>query len=130
MHDEERSRRPSIIADDLVELVRERIMENLHFTITELSGHFPHIFRLLATQNSHGVTVVQKIVCQRGTKTTDTRTQSKALVVSIDISAATQIMKRGLRTLQKKKKNSSQCIGVTVDLPARRNSSRICRRGK
>ena len=58
MHDEERSERPSIIMQDLVELVQERIMENLCFTITELSSHFPQI------------------------------SQSKANGVSIDISAA------------------------------------------
>jgi hypothetical protein len=47
VHDEKRSGRPSIITDDLVELVRERIMENRHFTITELSSHFPQISRSL-----------------------------------------------------------------------------------
>ena len=34
VHDEERSGRPSLINDDLVELVRQRIMENRRFTIT------------------------------------------------------------------------------------------------
>jgi hypothetical protein len=38
-------------------------------------------------------------------------------------------MKRGLHTLPQKP-SSSQCIGVTVDHPVRRNSSRRCRRGK
>ena len=41
MSDEERSGRPSIITDDLVELVRERVMENRCFTITELGSHLP-----------------------------------------------------------------------------------------
>ncbi|PNF14616.1 hypothetical protein B7P43_G12124 [Cryptotermes secundus] len=43
VHDEKRSGQPSIITDDLVELVRERIMENRHVTITELSSHVPQI---------------------------------------------------------------------------------------
>ena len=47
MNDEERSGMPSIITDDLVELVRERIMENPRFTITELSSHYPQILRSL-----------------------------------------------------------------------------------
>ena len=47
VHDEERSGRPSLINDDLVELVRQRIMKNRRFTITELSSHFPQISRCL-----------------------------------------------------------------------------------
>ena len=46
MHDEH-SGRPSIITGDLVELVRERIMENRRFTIMELASHFPQISRFL-----------------------------------------------------------------------------------
>ena len=38
---DERSRKPSIITDGLVEFVRERIMKNSCFTITELSSYFP-----------------------------------------------------------------------------------------
>jgi transposase len=84
VHDEKRSGRPSIITDDLVELVRECIMENLRFTITELSSHFP----LLVGRNCHGAPGVQEIVRQVGAEATDTRTQNKAHGVSIDISAA------------------------------------------
>ncbi|KAJ4451655.1 hypothetical protein ANN_03124, partial [Periplaneta americana] len=47
VHDEERSGRPSLINDDCVELVRQCIMENRCFTITELSSHFPQISRSL-----------------------------------------------------------------------------------
>ncbi|KAJ4445116.1 hypothetical protein ANN_06915 [Periplaneta americana] len=43
VHDEERSGLPSLINDDCVELVRQCIMENRRFTITELSSHFPQI---------------------------------------------------------------------------------------
>ena len=56
MHDEEGSGRLSIITDDLVELVRERIMENSRFRITKLSSNLP----LLVAQNCHGAPVVQK----------------------------------------------------------------------
>ncbi|GFY03456.1 HTH_48 domain-containing protein, partial [Trichonephila clavipes] len=45
--DEERSGRPSVINDDLVELVWQRVMENRRFTITGLSSHFPQISRSL-----------------------------------------------------------------------------------
>ena len=41
MRDEKCSGRPYIITDDLVEFVRERIMENRRFTITELSSNIP-----------------------------------------------------------------------------------------
>ncbi|KAJ4436264.1 hypothetical protein ANN_18895 [Periplaneta americana] len=47
VHDEERSERPSLINDDRVEVMRQCIMENRRFTITELSSHFPHISRSL-----------------------------------------------------------------------------------
>ena len=47
VHDEERSGRPSLINDELVGLVRQRVMENRRFTITEMGGHFPHISRSL-----------------------------------------------------------------------------------
>ena len=42
---------------------------------------------------------------------------------------SSQVMKRGFHTLPQKP-SISQCIGVTVDLSARRNSSRLCRQGK
>ncbi|KAJ4439498.1 hypothetical protein ANN_07622 [Periplaneta americana] len=47
VHDEERSGRPSLINDDRVELMRQSIMENRRFTITELSSHFLQISRSL-----------------------------------------------------------------------------------
>ncbi|PNF19635.1 hypothetical protein B7P43_G01081 [Cryptotermes secundus] len=43
VHDEKRSGQPSIITDDLVELVREHVMENRRVTIAELSSHVPQI---------------------------------------------------------------------------------------
>ncbi|GFT06317.1 HTH_48 domain-containing protein [Trichonephila clavipes] len=43
IHDEERSELPSLINVDLVELVRQRVMENRRLAITELSSQFPQI---------------------------------------------------------------------------------------
>ncbi|GFW58013.1 uncharacterized protein TNCV_2741591 [Trichonephila clavipes] len=40
VNEEERSGRPSLIS---VDLVRQHVMENRRFTITELSGQFPQI---------------------------------------------------------------------------------------
>lgn len=47
VHDEERIGRPSLVNDDLLELVRQRIIENRRFTLTDLSSHFPQISRSL-----------------------------------------------------------------------------------
>ena len=78
MHDE-CSGKPSIIMDDIVELMQERIMENHHFTIYYGTQQlFPAHFPLLVAQNCHGTPVVQKIVCQVGAKATDTTTESKS----------------------------------------------------
>ena len=66
-----------------MELVRERIIEIRRFRITELINHFP----LVVAQNCHGAPVVQKIVCQIDTKSTDIKSQSKAQGVSFDIFA-------------------------------------------
>uniref|UniRef100_A0A1B6DDI6 Mos1 transposase HTH domain-containing protein n=1 Tax=Clastoptera arizonana TaxID=38151 RepID=A0A1B6DDI6_9HEMI len=47
VHDEERSGRPSLVSDDLLNKVNEKLCENRRFTITELSGHFPQVSRSL-----------------------------------------------------------------------------------
>jgi hypothetical protein len=47
VHDEERSGRPTMVTDELVTLVNEKIDENRHFTITELTLEFPQISRIL-----------------------------------------------------------------------------------
>uniref|UniRef100_A0A1B6H756 THAP-type domain-containing protein n=1 Tax=Homalodisca liturata TaxID=320908 RepID=A0A1B6H756_9HEMI len=47
VHDERRSGRPSLVSDELVAKIQKTIRENRHFTITELSEHFPHISRSL-----------------------------------------------------------------------------------
>ena len=43
MHDESRSGRPSLVNDDLVRKVNERVREGKPFTISDLSLHFPQI---------------------------------------------------------------------------------------
>jgi len=45
VHDEERSGRPSVINDDLVEKINKKVRENRKFTITQLSECFPQISR-------------------------------------------------------------------------------------
>ena len=47
VHDEARSGRPSLVNDDLVRKVNERVRDARRFTISDLSLHFPHISRTL-----------------------------------------------------------------------------------
>jgi len=43
VHDEARSERPSLVNDDLVRNVNERLRDDRRFTISDLSLHFPQI---------------------------------------------------------------------------------------
>jgi len=43
LHDEVRSGRPSLVNDDLVRKVNERVRDDRRFTISDLSLHFPQI---------------------------------------------------------------------------------------
>jgi len=47
VHDEARSRCPSLVNDDLVRKVNERVRDDRRFTISDLSLHFPQISRTL-----------------------------------------------------------------------------------
>jgi len=47
VHDEARSGRTSLVNDDLVRKVNERVCDDRRFTISDLSLHFPHISRTL-----------------------------------------------------------------------------------
>jgi len=47
VHNEARSGRPSLVNDDLVRKVNERVGDDRRFTISELSLHFPQISRTL-----------------------------------------------------------------------------------
>ncbi|GFV02944.1 uncharacterized protein TNCV_2744071 [Trichonephila clavipes] len=45
VHGEDRSCRPSVITDDLMQAVETKIHENMRFTITTLSFKFPDVYR-------------------------------------------------------------------------------------
>ena len=45
LHDEARSGCPSLVNDDLVRKVKERVRDDRRFTISDLSLHFPQISR-------------------------------------------------------------------------------------
>jgi len=47
VHDEARSGRSSLVNDDLVRKVNERVRDDRRFTISDLSLHFPQISRTL-----------------------------------------------------------------------------------
>jgi len=47
VHDEARSERPSLVNDDLVRKVNERVRDDRRFTVSDLSLHFPQISRTL-----------------------------------------------------------------------------------
>jgi len=47
VHDEARSGRPSLVNDDLVRKVNDRVRDDRRFTISDLSLHFPQISRTL-----------------------------------------------------------------------------------
>jgi len=47
VHDDPRSGRPSVVNEDLVRAVEEKIRENRRFTIMSLSLHFPQISQSL-----------------------------------------------------------------------------------
>jgi len=47
VHDEARSERPSLMNDDLVRKVSERVCDDRRFTVSGLSLHFPRISRTL-----------------------------------------------------------------------------------
>jgi len=47
LHDEAQSERPSLMNDDLLHKVNERVLDDRRFTISELSLHFPQISKAL-----------------------------------------------------------------------------------
>jgi len=47
VHDEARRGRPSLVNDDLVRKFNGKVRDDRHFTISDLSLHFPHISRTL-----------------------------------------------------------------------------------
>ena len=47
LHDEARSGRPSLVIDDLMRKVNERVRDDRLFKISDMSLHFPQISRTL-----------------------------------------------------------------------------------
>jgi hypothetical protein len=47
IHNEKRGGRPSVVSDDLLQSVDQKICESRHFTISELSCEFPQISHTL-----------------------------------------------------------------------------------
>ena len=72
VHDEARSGRPSLVNDDLLRKVNERVRDDRRFTISNLSLHFPQISRTLVydtvsrhlgRRRQHSMWGVYKNVC-------------------------------------------------------------------
>jgi len=72
LHDEAQSGRPSLVNDDLVCKVNERVCDDRRFTISDLSLHFPQISRTLLYDIAsshlghrwpHSMRVVYKTLC-------------------------------------------------------------------
>ena len=72
VHDETRSERPSLVNDDLVRKVNERVRDDRRFTISDLSLHFPQISRTplydivsrhLGRRRPHSMRRVYKNLC-------------------------------------------------------------------
>jgi len=69
VHDEARNGRPSLVSDDLVRKVNERVRDDRRFTISDLSLHFPQISRTVLCDivSSHlgipSMTRVYKTLC-------------------------------------------------------------------
>jgi hypothetical protein len=43
VHDEERAGQPTVVTQELVQMIDEKVRENHRFTISELSHQFPQI---------------------------------------------------------------------------------------
>ena len=72
VHDKARSVRPSLVNDDLVSKVNERVRDDRRFTVSDLSLHFPQISRTplydivssyLGRRRPHSMRRVYKNLC-------------------------------------------------------------------
>ncbi len=75
IHNEESSSRPSLVNDDLLNKVNEEVCENHHFTILELSNHFPEISEFF-TRDSDRKTRLN-VLCSLGTENAYWQSQNK-----------------------------------------------------
>jgi len=72
LHDEVQSGRPSLVNDDLVRKVNERVRDDRRFTVSDLSLHFPQVSRTLhydivsshlGRRRPHSIRSVYKNLC-------------------------------------------------------------------
>ncbi|GBO33215.1 hypothetical protein AVEN_30887-1 [Araneus ventricosus] len=78
VHDEERSGSPSLITEELVLCIDEKVRSNRRFTISDLSMNFQNISRSLL----HEIVKIIKIVLAMGTENTnETETHGSSLGV-------------------------------------------------
>ena len=68
VHDEARSGRPSLVNDDLVRKVNERVRDDRRFTISDLSLHFPQISRNLLYDNAEVANIGGGAFYEEGTQ--------------------------------------------------------------
>ena len=61
MHDEARSGCPSLVNDDFVCKVNERVRDDRRFTISDLTLHFPQISRILLYDIVSSHLIYQKV---------------------------------------------------------------------
>ena len=118
-------------------------MENRRFTMTYLSSHFPKISKIFRSLLHKIVTehiLFRKLSARWVPKQLTPEHKAKRMESALELlqryyddgeflDRITTVMKRGSHKLPQKP-SSNQSIGVWVDLPTRRNSSRLCRRGE
>ncbi len=74
MHDDQRSGRPSIVTDKIVEKINNAAHDKRRLTLDELSATFPDIFRSVLHEKIKELLILE-IVCEMGPKTADRTTQ-------------------------------------------------------
>ena len=87
VHDEARSGRPSLVNDDLVHKVNERVRDDRRFTVSDLSLLFPQISRTLLyyTVSSH---LGYRKVCTMGAQDAHRGEQKTGCCMCFNISDA------------------------------------------
>jgi len=87
VHDEARSGRPSLMNDDMVRKVNERVRDDRYFTIFDLSLHFPQISRTLL-YDIVSIHLGYRKVCARWVPNILTEEHKKQVLHVFDISYA------------------------------------------
>ena len=137
VHDEECSGRPSIITVEFVQKHWRIIISQL-WNSAVISCIFPTPCYIKLSQSTCYSEICAASGCQsKWHQYTNQSTWSQhwhfcsgtMMMATSFWAGSSKVIKCGLHTLLQKP-SSSQYIGVTVDLPARRNSSRLCQRRK